>query len=147
MEMFHKHIWRDEFFLSSWTGEWVISSQCPVTITYEEFEDTKGYRRRIDNTMTKKKVQKDKQRSTKHTYRTKDRITRKPLKTGSRLRCSGRVSSFCSTSDTHDHRLHCITYSQNASVSIMLPYSSDIFNFAYTSTREELIAIFQLKKL
>ena len=147
MDMFYKHIWRDELFLSSWTGEWVISSQCPVTITYEEFEDTKGYRRRIDNTMTKKKVQKDKQRSTKHTYRTKDRITRKPLKTGSRLRCSGRVSSFCSTSDTHDHRLHRITYSQNASVSVMLPYSSDIFNFPYTSTREELIAIFQLKKL
>ena len=33
------------------------------------------YRRRIDNTMAKKKVQKDKQRSTKHTYKTKDRVT------------------------------------------------------------------------
>jgi hypothetical protein len=42
MEMFYKHIWRDEFFLSSWTGEWVIPSKCPVTVTYEEFEDTKG---------------------------------------------------------------------------------------------------------
>ena len=30
----------------------------------------------------KKKVQKDKQRSTKHTYKTKDRVTRTPLKTG-----------------------------------------------------------------
>jgi hypothetical protein len=29
-----------------------------------------------------KKVQKDKQRSTKHTYKTKDRVTRTPLKTG-----------------------------------------------------------------
>jgi len=29
--------------------------------------------------MAKKKVQKDKQRSTKHTYKTKDRVTRTPL--------------------------------------------------------------------
>ena len=29
-----------------------------------------------------KKVQKDKQRSTKHTYKTKDRVTRTPLITG-----------------------------------------------------------------
>ena len=28
----------------------------------------------------KEKVQKDKQRSTKHTYKTKDRVTRTPLK-------------------------------------------------------------------
>jgi hypothetical protein len=28
------------------------------------------------------KVQKDKQRSTKHTHTTKDRVTRTPLKTG-----------------------------------------------------------------
>ena len=48
----------------------------------------------------KEKVQKDKQRSTKHTYKTKDRVTRTPLKTGGKLRCSGRVGSFCSTSDT-----------------------------------------------
>ena len=48
----------------------------------------------------KEKVQKDKQRSTKHTYKTKDRVTRTPLKTGVELRCSGRVSSSCSTSDT-----------------------------------------------
>jgi hypothetical protein len=32
----------------------------------------------------KEKVQKDKQRSTKHTYQTKDRVTRTPLKTGSK---------------------------------------------------------------
>jgi hypothetical protein len=30
----------------------------------------------------KEKVQKDKQRSIKHTYKTKDRVTRTPLKTG-----------------------------------------------------------------
>jgi hypothetical protein len=30
----------------------------------------------------KEKIQKDKQRSTKHAYKTKDRVTRTPLKTG-----------------------------------------------------------------
>ena len=49
----------------------------------------------------KEKVQKDKQRSTKHTHKTKDRVTRTPLKTGDELRCSKRVSSSCSTSGTH----------------------------------------------
>jgi hypothetical protein len=44
--------------------------------------------------------QKDKQRSTKHTHKTTDRVTRTPLKTGGKLRCSGRVSSSCSTSGT-----------------------------------------------
>jgi len=48
----------------------------------------------------KEKVQKDKQRSTKHTHKTKDRATRTPLKTGGEIRCSERVSSSCSTSDT-----------------------------------------------
>ena len=50
--------------------------------------------------MAKEKVQKDKQRSTKHTYKTKDRVTRTLLKTGGELMCSGRISSSCSTSDT-----------------------------------------------
>ena len=48
----------------------------------------------------KEKIQKDKQRSTKHTYKTKDRVTRTPLKTGDELRGSGRVSRSCSTSGT-----------------------------------------------
>ena len=48
----------------------------------------------------KEKVQKDKQRSKKHTYKTKDRVTRTPQKTGGELRCSRRVSSSCSTSGT-----------------------------------------------
>jgi hypothetical protein len=42
----------------------------------------------------------DKQRSSKHTHKTKDRVTRTPLKTGGELRCPGRVSSSCSTSGT-----------------------------------------------
>jgi hypothetical protein len=48
----------------------------------------------------KKNVQKDKQRSTKYTHKTKDRVTRTPLKTGGELGCSGRIDSSCSTSGT-----------------------------------------------
>jgi hypothetical protein len=64
----------------------------------KEFEDTEGVIRiriskNTDSTMAKKKVQKDKQRSTKHTHKTKDRATRTPLKTRGELRCSGRVNS------------------------------------------------------
>ena len=61
----------------------------------EEFEDTKGViririsKKNRQHNGQKKKVQKNKQRSTKHTHKTKDRVTRTPLK-------SGRVSSFCS---------------------------------------------------
>jgi hypothetical protein len=40
------------------------------------------------------------QRSTKHTYKTKDRVTRTPLKTRGELRCSRKVSNSCSTSVT-----------------------------------------------
>jgi hypothetical protein len=45
--------------------------------------------------MVKGKEQKDQE----HTYKTKDRVTRTPLRTGDKLRCSGRVGSSCSTSD------------------------------------------------
>jgi hypothetical protein len=38
------------------------------------------YRRRTDNTMGRGGVQKEKQRSTKHAYKIKDRVTRTPLK-------------------------------------------------------------------
>jgi hypothetical protein len=55
----------------------------------------------------KEKVQKDKQRSTKHTYKTKDWVTRTPLKPGGELGWSGRVSSSCSTSDTR--RINIVT--------------------------------------
>ena len=46
------------------------------------------------------KLQKDIQRYIKHTHKTKDQVTRNPLKTGGELRCSGRVCSSCSTSGT-----------------------------------------------
>ena len=48
----------------------------------------------------KEKVQKDKQRSTKHTYKSKDRVTWTPLKTGDEHRCSEIVSSPSTTSGT-----------------------------------------------
>jgi hypothetical protein len=60
--------------------------------TYIEEEQTTQWR--------KEKGQKDIQRSTKHTYKTKDRVTWTPLKTRGELTCSGRISSSCSTSDT-----------------------------------------------
>jgi len=54
----------------------------------EEFEYTKrgNQNQYIEEEQTtqwpKEKVQKDKQRSTKHTYKTEDRVTRTPLETG-----------------------------------------------------------------
>jgi hypothetical protein len=72
----------------------------------EEFDDTKGAIRicisekNRQHSGQNKKTQEDKQRSRKHTYKAKDRVTQSTLKTGGGLRCSGRVSSSCSTSDT-----------------------------------------------
>jgi hypothetical protein len=55
----------------------------------EEFEDTKrSIRIRISKKNRQHNGQKDKQRSRKHTYKTKDRVTRTPIKTGGELRCS-----------------------------------------------------------
>ena len=49
----------------------------------------------------KKKLQNYKQPSTKHTHKTKDRVTQTPLNTVGELWCFGSVSSSCSTSCTH----------------------------------------------
>jgi hypothetical protein len=68
----------------------------------QEFEDTNGaIRICISKKNRQHNGQKDKQRSTKHTHKTKDRLTQTPLKTWAELRCSRRVSSSCSTSGTH----------------------------------------------
>ena len=49
----------------------------------------------------KKKVQNDKQRSIKHTHKTKNRVTRiLQKKNGGELRCSGMVPNSCSISGT-----------------------------------------------
>jgi len=53
----------------------------------------------------KEKVQKDKQRTTKNTHKTKYGATPTLLKTGDELRCSGRGSSSCSTSGTRRFNL------------------------------------------
>ena len=69
----------------------------------EEFEDTKGViriRKSKKDRQHNGQEEKDKERSTKYTHKTKDRVTRIPPKTGSELWCSGRVSSSCSTSCT-----------------------------------------------
>jgi hypothetical protein len=75
------------------------------TITYnnvkEEFEDTKGVIRiRKSKKNRKYNGQKDKQQSTAHTHKTKDRVTRTPLNTEGELRYSGNVGSSCTTSGT-----------------------------------------------
>ena len=54
----------------------------------EEEQTTKGQR---------KKVQKDKQRSIKHTHKTKDRVTRTPLKPGGELRWALRFYHLSAT--------------------------------------------------
>jgi hypothetical protein len=75
-------------------------------MSLEEFEDTKGV---IRIRMSKKNLQhngqKKKCKSTNDDMqnihiKTKNRVTRKPLKNGNELRCSGRVNSSCSTSGT-----------------------------------------------
>jgi hypothetical protein len=72
---------------------------------YEELEGTKEViafrisKKNRQHNGQKVKVQKNKQRSTKLTHKIKDRATRTPLKTGGKLRRSGSVSSFWSTSD------------------------------------------------
>jgi hypothetical protein len=50
--------------------------------------------------MAKRKSTKEQTTIYKTYIKTKDRVTRTPLKTGGELMCSGRVSSSCSTSDT-----------------------------------------------
>ena len=46
--------------------------------------------------MAKRKKQKDKQQSTKHSHKTKE--LRNPTENRGQSRCSGRVFSYCSTS-------------------------------------------------
>ena len=69
----------------------------------KSFEHTKGVIRiRISkkdrqHNGQKKKRQKDRQQSTKHTHKAKDRVIRTPLKTGGELMCPGGVCSACFT--------------------------------------------------
>ena len=66
-----------------------------LELTEEELEDTKGATRICISKTTqwpKENVQKDKQQSIKHAYKTKDRETQTSLKTGGEHRSSRRVS-------------------------------------------------------
>ena len=81
-------------------------------MSWEEFEDAKGIIRirmskknRRHN--SQKKIKKDKQRTTKHTYETKDRVSRTPLKPVVNPWGSGRVISSCFTSGTR--RINLVT--------------------------------------
>jgi len=60
---------------------------------------SKKDRERNDKKKTNKKTN-NKQQSIKHTHKTKDRVTRTPLKTWGERRCSGKVGSSCYTSAT-----------------------------------------------
>jgi hypothetical protein len=63
--------------------QWTIKNEWPFD---DEFEDTKGdiriciAKKSRQHNGQKKKVQKDKQWSTKHTHNIKDRVTRPPYK-------------------------------------------------------------------
>jgi hypothetical protein len=54
-----------------------------ISKDYSEVVNLKG----TDNTMAKRQKQKDKQRSTNNTHKTKDRATPTQIKTESELRC------------------------------------------------------------
>ena len=69
---------------------------------------------------SKEKGQKDKQRSTKHTYRTKDRVNLNPTKN------SGRVSNFCSSSDTR-----CVNLVTNTENILTLYYKRWLILYIY----------------
>ena len=56
----------------------------------------------IEEEQTTEKVQKDEQRSTKHTHKTKDWAIQTPLKSGGDFRCSGRVSIMYAQRLPHD---------------------------------------------
>jgi hypothetical protein len=93
--------WRTDNTMAKWrTDNTMAKWRTDNTMAKWRTDDTMA-KWRTDNTMAKWiKDQKDKQRSTKHTHKTKDRVTRTPLTTG-------RISSSCSTSGSR--RVHLVT--------------------------------------
>jgi hypothetical protein len=87
----------------------------------------------------KEKVQKDQQRSTKHTYKTKDRVTGTPLKTGGELRCSRRVSSSCSTSGTRRVKLVSFLYFRFSTIN---RDTTNVGNVLYTKSIESKMYLY-----
>ena len=74
------------------------TAMCETSLMIPKEQSESVYRRRPDNTMIKRKCTNNDLQNI--TYKTKDRVTRTPLKTGVELMCSGRVRSSCSTSGT-----------------------------------------------
>jgi hypothetical protein len=70
-------------------------------------------------------------------YKTNDRVTRTPLKIGGELRCSGRVSSSCSTSGTR--RVNLVT---NPVISREWGKDRDVFTTSGTYPWSFVIQIF-----
>ena len=89
-----RHIFRN-IVLDPITGDFM--NILPISNWQDEFEDTKGVigirilKKNRQHNGQAKKVQKDKQRSIKHTYKITDRVTRTPLKTGDKLRLALRL--------------------------------------------------------
>ena len=69
----------------------IISILVCIILLNEELEVIKGV-------IKIRKLKKDRQRSTKYTHTTKDRISRTTI--GDEFRCLGKVGSSCSTSGT-----------------------------------------------
>jgi len=68
----------DGIIMSFSTNEYVSRISLTTTIIYEVFEDSKGaniIRKSKKNMQDNGQKKKDKQRSTKHTLKTKDRVT------------------------------------------------------------------------
>ena len=84
-----------------------------ISVNKKQFEDTKGVIRIRKSKDRQHNGQKKKDKRTNNdlqntTHKTKDRVTRTPLKTVGELRCSGRVRSSFSTSVTR-----CVTVVTN----------------------------------
>ena len=87
------------------TIEWrlLMSIAFNIILSLEEFEDTKGVIRIRKSKKDRKnngRTKKEKHWSTEHTHKTKDCVTRTPVKPGVELRCSGRVGYLQSPSFT-----------------------------------------------
>ena len=72
--------------------------------------------------LPKEKVQRDKQRSTKHTYKTKDRVTQTSLKIGDEHRCFEMILEISCPHDTVGHIIYkkgkCSFYSFSSSFEV-----------------------------
>jgi FlaA1/EpsC-like NDP-sugar epimerase len=91
------------FFFLLMTKPIIHAFHAKFSMRFEKLGDTKGgirISKSKKNRQHNGQKKKDKQRSTKHTHKTNDPVTRIIIRTGVELRCSGRVSSSCSTSGT-----------------------------------------------